>query len=266
MRRFEGMRVVVAGCGQAVDGVEDIGGASATAFADEGAEVLFIQPTLAAGDEVAQAAVKAGGKISTLAADPRNSAETIAVVEAVSARWESLDILVTQNLDMYVGGIEATTLEQWEETLRVNLTSVFLLIKGLLPLLRKSDRAAIVNVGSIDGTLANANLPSYSASKGGVHALTHALAGELAASGIRVNSAAITASTKIPLNEQGFASINGATPLGRAGEPEEYAAAVLFLASAQASYITGVVLPVDGGRSAVTPGTAPGYKGYQRQG
>ena len=260
------MRVVVAGCGQAVDGVEDIGRASATAFAAEGAEVLFIQPTLEAADEVAQSAANAQGSIRALAADPRNSADTVKVADAVGAMWDSLDVLVTHNLDMYVGGIEATTLEQWEEVLRVNLTSVFLLTKGLLPLLRKSTRAAIVNVGSIDGTLANSNLPSYSASKGGVHALTHALAGELAASGIRVNSAAITASTAIPLNEQSFASINGATPLGRAGEPEEYAAAVLFLASPQASYITGVVLPVDGGRSAVTPGTAPGYRSFRREG
>lgn len=187
----------------------------------------------------------------------------VAVTEQIGEIWDSLDVLVTHYLDIHVQGIEATTLEQWDETLRVNLTSVFLVTKGLVPLLRKSDRAAIVNIGSLDGTFANPNLLAYTASKGGVNSLTHALAGELASSGIRVNCAAQTASTLMPLNKEAFDTINRATPLGRAGTPDEYAAVALFLASREASYLTGVILPVDGGRSAVTAGTAPGYSGYQ---
>lgn len=165
--------------------------------------------------------------------------------------------------DIHIEGLEETTLEQWDETIRVNLTSLCLAAKGLVPLLRKSDRASIVNIGSIDGTFANPKLLAYSASKGGVNTFTYALAGELASSGIRVNCAAQTASTLMPINEEGFASINRATPLGRAGTPEEYAAAALFLASPEASYLTGVILPVDGGRTAVTEGTAPSCAGYQ---
>jgi NAD(P)-dependent dehydrogenase (short-subunit alcohol dehydrogenase family) len=263
MRRFEDWRVVVAGCGYAVEAPDDLGAASAKLFAAEGAHVLVIQPTLAAADIIVEEILAAGGNAQALAADPRNTDEMMRVTERVAEIWDSLDVLVTHYLDIHVQGIEATTLEQWDETLRVNLTSVFLAAKGLVPLLRKSDRASIVNIGSIDGTFANPNLIAYTASKGGVNSFTHALAGELASSGIRVNCAAQTASTLMPLNDAAFDTINRATPLARAGTPEEYAAVALFLASREASYLTGVILPVDGGRSAVTAGTAPGYAGYE---
>lgn len=265
MRRFEGTRVVVAGCGHAVDTLpDDLGGASARAFAAEGAEVIYLQHTLDAAADVVKEVTEAGGEIRSLAADPRRTTDIIQATTEIANMWESVDVLVTHYMGSYVKGIQDTTLEQWDETIRVNATSIFLLVQGLLPLLRRSERAAIVNIGSIDGTFANPNLLAYSASKGAVNALTHALAGELASSGIRVNCAAQTASTAAPLRGDGLRSVNSATPLARVGAPEEYVAAVLFLASPEASYLTGVVLPVDGGRSAVTPGTAPGYTGYVR--
>jgi len=90
----------------------------------------------------------------------------------------------------------------------------------------------------------------------------HALAADLARHGIRVNAIERAASTALPVDARIAASVSAATPLARIAEPAEYAAAIVFLASNAASYITGVTLPVDGGRTAVTPGTSPGYGGY----
>ncbi len=260
--RFIGKRVVVIASGFGVKGPEDIGRASAVAFAAEGAEVAVVQFTQAAADECVSEIRAAGGKATAYEADPRDPHACESLAGSLASSWGVVDVLVTHHFGTYVSSVEDTTLEQWEETIRVNLTSVFMATKLFLPMLKKSTGASIVNVGSIDGTLGNPNIPAYSASKGGVHVLTHVLAGELAKDGIRVNCIARAASNMLPLPDNIYRQVNGATPMARAAAPSEYAGAVLFLASDAASYITGAVLPVDGGRTAVTPGCSPGYKGY----
>lgn len=262
--RFEGRRVVVVGSGFAIDGPEDIGRASAVAFAHEGAEVVVVQAKKESADECVGDISAAGGTAHGFVSDPRDPAQIAGVAEQVAELWESADVLVTHHFATNFNNVEDTTIEQFEEVLRVNLTGAFAATKAFLPLLRRADRASIVHVGSIDGTLGNPNIPSYSASKGGVHALIHVLAGELSREGIRVNGIARAGSTAMPLRENVWAELDRATPLRASADPAEYAAAVLFLASDEASYITGAILPVDGGRTALTPGCSPGYQGYSR--
>lgn len=259
---FKGKRVVVVGSGYALTGPDDIGTASAVAFAAAGAEVAVVQFTQQAADKCVNVIRDAGGSAIALANDPREPAQIFEVAQRVEQDWPQVDVLVTSHFGTYVAGVEELTLDQWEETLRVNLTGVFVGTKAFLPLLRKGTDPSIVHVNSIDGILGNPNIPAYTASKGGVTTLTHVLAAELAAAGIRVNAIGRASSTAMPLPDAVLGPLNAVTPLGRPGDPAEYAAAVLFLASSAASYITGVTLPVDGGRMAVTPGTTSTPKKY----
>jgi NAD(P)-dependent dehydrogenase (short-subunit alcohol dehydrogenase family) len=246
-----GWRIVVAGSGPAPGVPDDIGQASVAAFAAAGAEVVFVQPRV-------DAAVDA----RVIIADPSRPAELTAACEQLTAEWDRVDVLVTHFMGVFGRGVDDTSLEQWDAALGVCLTSVFVMVKGLLPALVRSEHAAIVNVSSIDATFANPNILGYTVAKSGVNALTRSLAADLAGRGVRVNAVARAASTANGLSGRDAESVFGATPLARAGTPEEYAAAVRFLASPEASYLTGVVLPVDGGRTAVTPGVPPGYRPY----
>jgi len=261
-RGFAGRRVVVIGSGWPIEGLDDIGRASALTLAREGAEVAIAQPTSGLAEACAAEIRASHGAAEAFTYDPRDPVTLETLAAEIERAWSAVDVLVTHHVAAHAGGLEETTLEQWEETLRVNLTGVFAATKAFLPLLRRGRDAAVVHVGSVDGRLGNPNVLSYSASKGGVHALVHALAADLARHGIRVNAIERAASTALPVDARIAASVSAATPLARIAEPAEYAAAIVFLASNAASYITGVTLPVDGGRTAVTPGTSPGYGGY----
>jgi NAD(P)-dependent dehydrogenase (short-subunit alcohol dehydrogenase family) len=154
--------------------------------------------------------------------------------------------------------IEAAELDVWHESIRVNLLGPLICAKAFLPLLRTGDAPAIVHLGSVDGSLGNPGVPAYSTAKGGLVPLTHVMAHEFAAYGIRVNCvarAAVAGYPELPESER-TTRVLEATPLRRAARASEVAAAVAFLASTDASYVTGTVLVVDGGRSGLTPGTA----------
>ncbi len=167
-------------------------------------------------------------------------------------------VLVNCHMALDWRSIEESDLSAWAEACRINILGPVACSKAFLPLLRQSPPSAIVHLGSIDGLLGNPRVPSYSTSKAGVVALTHVMAHEFAAHGVRVNCVARAAVEGQPVPSTGqLERIYQATPLGRAAMPEEIAAAVAFLASDDASYITGSVLCVDGGRAGLTPGTVP---------
>jgi meso-butanediol dehydrogenase/(S,S)-butanediol dehydrogenase/diacetyl reductase len=154
--------------------------------------------------------------------------------------------------------IEAMTLETWNRTLAVTLTSVFLGIKYSLPIMRKQGGGSIVNTASISGTAGDYGMSAYNAAKAGVINLARAAALENAKYGIRVNCVCPGATnTRVSQllggnDVEGFRRKLGQNPIGRIGEPEEIANAVLFLASDEASFITGTTIIADGGLTAHT--------------
>jgi NAD(P)-dependent dehydrogenase (short-subunit alcohol dehydrogenase family) len=169
-----------------------------------------------------------------------------------------LDVLVNNAGRRESGQVEETTLDLWRRQIDVNLTSAFLGCRAMLPLLRAAGGGAIVNVSSITGIRGTEGMVAYSASKSGIVAMTASLALDLAPEGIRVNCVCPAAvGTRMvtdwlaaePDPEATRARVAAKHPLGRIGRPEEVAGAIAFLASRDAGFMTGLAIPVDGGRS-----------------
>jgi NAD(P)-dependent dehydrogenase (short-subunit alcohol dehydrogenase family) len=255
--RFEGRTAVVVG------GTDDLGRASAVRFASEGARVVVVDANAVEVERVCDAAAGFGPDVRGVVRDLSEPAHASDVArECTSDGWR-VDVLVNCQMAMAWGSVEDTSIEAWERDLRENLTGPFAWTKAFLPDLKRSGHGAVVNIGSIDGSFGNPRVPGYSSSKGGLVALTHVMAFEFARHSIRVNLLARTGSRerheRLAANPEGAAyseRMRATIPMGRWASPEELAAPVAFLASDDASYITGAVLVVDGGRTIVTPGTA----------
>jgi NAD(P)-dependent dehydrogenase (short-subunit alcohol dehydrogenase family) len=246
MRRFESRTAVIVAAGNPV------GRACAERFLEEGARVVVVDRP--APDVTG---VSLDGDVVSLEADVADAVSMAALVTRCSELGYQADILVNCHMDLDWTSIERSDVSRWVEACRVNLLGPLVSSKAFLPMLCASSAPAIVHLGSIDGILGNPGVPAYSASKGGLPALSHVMAYEFAQYGIRVNCLARAAVAGHPAAVTGHQldRANAVTPLKRAAQPEEIAAPVAFLASDDASYITGSVLVVDGGRSGMTPGT-----------
>lgn len=179
-------------------------------------------------------------------------------IAVVLEREGRLDVLVNNAGLRESGPVEETTLGQWHRLIDANLTSTFLGCRAAVPAIRRSGGGAIVNVGSITGIRGTEAMVAYSASKSGIVAMTASLALDLARDNIRVNAVCPAAiRTRMVTDWLAQAEDVGAAeeavrrkhPIGRIGRPEEVASVIAFLASDDASFMTGLAIPVDGGRS-----------------
>jgi NAD(P)-dependent dehydrogenase (short-subunit alcohol dehydrogenase family) len=246
----------------AVIGMADIGRATALQLAREGADLTIVDDVKDRLDQVASEVNALGRSVETFPADLADHDSMLRIGTLYGQRHDRLDVLVNyQAAYDWQTSIEGIDLAQWERVLSINLTSVLASTKAFLPYLKASGAAAVVNVATIDGLFGNPRVPAYSASKGALIPLTHIMAHEFAPYGIRVNCIArCGTSVRGPAGQsadEGYArQLAASTPLKRLGDPAETASVITFLASAEASFVTGATVTVDGGRTIITPGTA----------
>jgi 3-oxoacyl-[acyl-carrier protein] reductase len=228
-----------------------IGKATATRLAEEGAIVVVTDSherrTRETAEELAR---RFPGRIDGHALDVSNPGSVSQVVDAVVSTRGKVDILVNNAGINVLGGIEAIKIEDWARIFDVNLTGAFHLIRAVLPSMRKQRSGAIVNVSSIAAwsNLGGSDAP-YAAAKAGLLALTRAVAAEGGPDGVRCNAVApgIVLTKWVEKNMPQVQRQAERIPLLRLGKPEDIAATIAFLASADASYITGEVITVSGG-------------------
>ena len=245
--RLKGKTAVITGAGSGC------GRATALLFASEGAKVVCVDIDEQKGKETVLLISNGRKAHIFIQADVSKSEEVQRMAEKCKQSVKKVDILFNNAGYLIRQGFEATTEETWSQVIGINLTGIFLCSKYLLPLIKIAGAGSIINHASIDAFLGNPRLAAYSAAKGGVIPLTHVMAHELAQYNIRVNclcSGGLSTAMTGPHPEARTA----VTPLGRIGTPKEVAYATLFLASDEASYITGSSLVIDGGRTAITQG------------
>jgi len=252
MSRFTGKAVVVTGGGHG------IGRASALRFASEGARVAVVDLRGDHAEEVAKQCQATGGDGRSYPADVTDPDRVAAVVEQIVGDLGGIDIVHLNAGRLSAGSVLEVSLAEWHAIFAVNVTGMFLVARAVIPVMRASTGSgAIVTTGSISGMFGEPALAAYTASKAAVVNLTRQMAIDFARDGIRVNCVCpgwVDTGFNDPqfehdgLSEQDIAElIDRTVPMGRQGLPEEMAAAVAFLASADASYITGQTLLVDGG-------------------
>jgi 3-oxoacyl-[acyl-carrier protein] reductase len=227
-----------------------LGRAIALTLAAAGAKVACIDINAESLAETVNSIRAAGGTAEPLACDVTNSARVDEVVDAVLKLWGGLHILVNNAGITRDNMILRMKDEQWDAVLNINLKGTFLFSRAAARPMMKSRQGRIINIASVSGLMGNPGQANYSASKAGVIGLTRTISRELASRNITVNAVApgfIATDMTSALGEEILQEIRKEIPLGRLGDPQDVADAVLYLASEAASFITGLVLTVDGG-------------------
>jgi NAD(P)-dependent dehydrogenase (short-subunit alcohol dehydrogenase family) len=258
MGAFDGKVVIVTG------GALGIGKATALAFAAAGAAVAIADVNETAGSATVEAIQAAGGQALLVVGDLANASVCQQVVRQTVERFNRLDILFNNvgiQPQASYANVEDTTEEMWDAIVDVNLKSYFLMSKYAIPSIRKQGGGAIVNTASVQGLQSQRLVPAYAASKGGVLSLTRQMALDYAREHIRVlavcpgtiDTEMVRASAAREPDgiEEALERYGKSHPLGRIGQGQDIANVVLFLASEQASFMTGEYVCVDGGYNAL---------------
>ena len=249
MKALESKCVVVTGGGQG------IGLGISRALLEAGAALIVVQRSPLAAELAAQG-------VQWIEADLAQAEHYTLIADTIGRDHDRIDALVNNAGFMFEKTLEQMQLDDWNQMLAVNLTAPAFLSRALLPLLRAAGAGSIINIGSIEGLAANPEHAAYCASKGGVHALTKAMAVDLGSDHIRVNAIApgwirselsddyINAQQDPESAWEGLYEMH---PAGRVGEPEDVGRFAVFLASDASSFITGQVMVIDGGRTSKLP-------------
>ena len=248
--RFSGQVTIVTG------GANGIGRACALAFAAEGAAVVVGDVAAEEGRATIAAIEEAGGRALFVPTDVGDAAQAHRLVDETLRAFGQVDVLINNAGIIKTADFLEISEADFDAVLRVNLKGVFLVGQAAARVMAERGRGAIVNMSSANAVVAIPNQVPYVTSKGGVNQLTKVMALALAPRGVRVNAigpgSIMTEILKVVMDDEAArAKILSRTPLGRCGEPAEVAKVALFLASDEASYITGQTIYPDGGRLAL---------------
>jgi len=261
--RLDGKVAIVVGAGQTAGDTIGNGRATAIVFAREGARVLLVDRDAASAAQTQALIEKEGGIARVFEADVTQETACRAMAQACVEAFGRIDIL-HNNVGILGGDAEVTSLsvDVWDRILAVNLKSAFLACKHVLPVMRQQQSGAIINVSSIMAVVAPTDLTAYKVSKAGLNGLTQSMALANASFGIRVN-AIMPGLIETPMAIESLSTLrnvakdelirqrHATVPLrGQMGSAWDVANAALFLASEESRFVTGAILPVDGGQSA----------------
>ena len=261
--RLEGKTAVVVGAGQTAGETMGNGRATAVVFAREGARVLLVDRDEASVEATRELITNEGGKADVVVLDIVSEEACQTLAETALATLGRIDVL-HNNVGIGAGDNTPTrlTAESWDRIIDVNVKAMWMTCKHVVPVMREQQSGAIVNISSVAAIAAAGNLTAYKVSKAGVNALTQNLAVTNARYGVRVNAImpglidtpmAVDATARVAQRRarEVAAARDKQVPLGHMGTAWDIANAALFLASDDAAFITGVVLAVDGGQSAM---------------